>query len=172
MHFFTHFQSMFLFQKYRPFQRHFLISILAPPLFHTSPNISEIPLHHTTDIRSQLLTCIPNLRKYPTICDKNVSQLLFRVRCWDVFLVLWSLPKVTITSIMESTYTLKIRALRLIFESTHNYSKHLSRKQKFKNLSVCCKFINNELTLNLHIWIATTASVYWLLHHIFIFTIH
>ena len=144
---------MFLFQKHSPFQRHFLTSILTPPLFHTSPNVSEIPLHHTTGIRSQPLTYIPESEE-SKICDQNISQLLFRVRCWDAFLVLWSSPKVTTTSIMESIYTLLIRALCFSFESTNNYSKDLSRKQKFKNLSVslvrrhqkmeCCNFINNR----------------------------
>ena len=49
----------FFSQKYLPFQRHFLTSILTSSMSHTSPNITETPLYHTTGIRSQSLTCIP-----------------------------------------------------------------------------------------------------------------
>ena len=66
---------------------------------------------------------------------------------------------------MESLHTLPIRALCFSFESTDNYSKDLSDKQKFKNLSVflarrhqkmeCCNFINNHLTLDSHLLFAT-----------------
>ena len=145
------------------FQIHFLTSILATAISHTSPNISEILLHHTTSIYSQALMCMPNLRNYAKICDQNASQLFFRVKCWDAFLVLWNSSKVTTTSIMEFIYTLILSVISLeppttslcfCFESTHNYSKDLSHKHKFKNLSVslarrhqkteCCNFINTQ----------------------------
>ena len=59
---------------------------------------------------------------------------------------------------MEFLYTLPIRALCFSFESTDSYSKDLSGKQKFKNLSISlarrhekmesCNFINSQLTLD------------------------
>ena len=76
------------------------------------------------------------MRNCPKICDQNVLQLFYRVRCWDTFIVLRNSPKVTTTSIMASLYTPPIRTLCFSFESTDNYSKDLSSKQKFKNLSV------------------------------------
>ena len=81
------------------------------------------------------------------MCDQNASQFFFTVRCWDAFLVLWNSPQVATTTIMESLYTLILsvwnrqledygQVLGFSFESTHNYSKDLSRKQKFQNLLV------------------------------------
>ena len=57
------------------------------------------------------------------------------------------------------------RALCFSFESINNYSKDLSRKQKFKNLSVslarryqnieCCNFINDQLRPDSNLLFAT-----------------
>ena len=165
---------MFLFQKHPPFLKHILTSILTPPLSNTSPKISEIPLHHTRGIFSQPLTCIPISEELSKDSDGNVWKLFVRVRCWDTFLVLWNLPKAITTCIMESIYTLSTRALCFRFESTNNYSEYLSRKQKFKHLSVslarrhqkmeCCNFINNQLTMVSHVLFATekkNSAINW-----------
>ena len=98
-----HFKSMFLFKKHPPFQRHFLTSILTPDVSYTFPKISEVPLYHATDFTSKPLMFIS---KSEELCDQNVSQLFFRVRCLGVFFVLWDSAKVTKTSIVESIYTL------------------------------------------------------------------
>ena len=80
----------------------------------------------------------------------------------------------TATSIMEFIYILILSVINLeppttalcfSFESTHNYSKDLSREQKIKNLSVslarrhqkmeCYNFMNNQLTPDSHLLFAT-----------------
>ena len=107
MHFSTDFKSIFLFQKNPAFRRQVSTSIfiLTPPLSRTSPSISEIPLHHTSGLRSQPLNCISEFEKLSKDMWPKRLALVFRVRCWDAFLVLWNSTKVTTTSTMQSVYT-------------------------------------------------------------------
>ena len=167
VHFSTHFKSIFLFQKHRSFQRHFLASFLTTPLSCTSPNISEISLHYTTRIHSQPLIAFSNPKKYQKICDQSSSQLFFRVRCWDVFFVLRNLSQLTTASTTESIYTFILSVWNCLLELCISASNlhTICLKQKFINLLVswarpnqtmeCCNFINNQLKPDSHLLFAT-----------------
>ena len=140
---------------------------LRPYLTHLQTFLKYLYIILQTFAVSHCLS--PNLRNYPKICDQNFSQLFFRVKCWDAFLVFTQSSNNQHYGILIYSHIISLelptRAVCFSFESTHNCSKDLSRKQKFKHLSVSlarghqkieyCNFIKNQLTPDSRLLFAT-----------------